>query len=212
MICLNHFVLIAVCSEEFLVACLRIWTDLKGVSFREAHLWEHFGRTDKIALVTCLKRSNVPGAFLSFVREFHLIKRRRLWPSHLVFMTGAASRGIAKLSTPVCKPSRWGILRTWQQSLFCRAWRERLLRMPPCKWFLHTTYHPESFGLLGILALYGGLTAGPSRKTRFSQTKWGQTFHFGESSRGNTKGNRIESLWEGNLPLRGSLTAPLKTS
>ena len=34
-----------------------------------------------------------------------------------------------------------------------------------------------------------------------------------ESSRGNTiRGNKTESLWEGNLPLRGSLRGPLKTS
>ena len=36
--------------------CLRICTGFKGVSFREAHLWEHFGRTDQIALITCLKK------------------------------------------------------------------------------------------------------------------------------------------------------------
>ena len=36
---------------------------------------------------------------------------------------------------------------------------------------------------------------------------------LGESSRGNTnKGNRMESVWEGNLPLRGYLRRPLKTS
>ena len=35
--------------------------------------------------------------------------------------------------------------------------------------------------------------------------------YVGESSRGNTiRGNRTESLWEGNLPLRGSLREPLK--
>ena len=37
-------------SVEFLVVCLRLCTGgFKGVSFRETHLWEHFGRTDKIA-------------------------------------------------------------------------------------------------------------------------------------------------------------------
>ena len=35
--------------------CLRICTGFKGVSF---------GRTDKIALTTCLKKLNVPGASL----------------------------------------------------------------------------------------------------------------------------------------------------
>ena len=36
---------------------------------------------------------------------------------------------------------------------------------------------------------------------------------LGESSRGNTnRGNTSESLWEGNLPLRGSLRGPLRTS
>ena len=34
-ICLNHFVLIAVCSVEFLVECWRICTGFKAVSFRE---------------------------------------------------------------------------------------------------------------------------------------------------------------------------------
>ena len=45
--------------------CLRICTGFKGVSFRETHLWEHFGRTDKIALITCLKNLNVSGASLT---------------------------------------------------------------------------------------------------------------------------------------------------
>ena len=45
--------------------CLRIYTGFKGVSFRESHLWEHFGRRDKIALITCLKKLNVSGASLS---------------------------------------------------------------------------------------------------------------------------------------------------
>ena len=36
---------------------------------------------------------------------------------------------------------------------------------------------------------------------------------IGESSRGGAiRGNRTESLCEGNLPLRGSLRGPLKTS
>ena len=54
--CLNHFVLIAICSAEFLVVCLRICTGFQDVSFRETHLWEDFGRTDQIALITCLKK------------------------------------------------------------------------------------------------------------------------------------------------------------
>ena len=44
--------------------CLRICTGFKEVSFRETHLWEHFGRTDQIALITCLKKLNVSGASL----------------------------------------------------------------------------------------------------------------------------------------------------
>ena len=52
-----------------LVVCLRICTCFKGVSFRETHLWEHFGRTDKIALITCLKNLNVSGAFLNCGRN-----------------------------------------------------------------------------------------------------------------------------------------------
>ena len=43
-ICLNHFVLIEVCSVDIMVACLRISTGFKGDSFRETHLWEHFGQ------------------------------------------------------------------------------------------------------------------------------------------------------------------------
>ena len=64
-ICLSHFVLIDVCSAEFLVVCSRICTGFTGVSFRETHLWEHFGRTDKIALIMCLKKLNVSGASLN---------------------------------------------------------------------------------------------------------------------------------------------------
>ena len=58
-ICLNHFVLIDVCSTEFLVVWLKICTGLKWVSFRETHRWEHFGRADRIALITCLKKLDV---------------------------------------------------------------------------------------------------------------------------------------------------------
>ena len=36
----------------------------KGDSFRQMYLREHFGRTDKIALITCLKNLNVSGSFL----------------------------------------------------------------------------------------------------------------------------------------------------
>ena len=60
----NHFILIDACLAEFLVVCLRICTGFKRISFRETHLWEHFGRTDKIALITCLKKLNVSDAFL----------------------------------------------------------------------------------------------------------------------------------------------------
>ena len=63
---LNHFVLITVCSAEFFVVRLGICTGFKWVSFRETHLWEHFGRTDQIAPITCLKKLNVSGASLSF--------------------------------------------------------------------------------------------------------------------------------------------------
>ena len=62
---LNLFVLIDVCSAENLVVCLGICTGFKGVSFRETHLREHFGRTNKIALITCLKKLNVSSAFLT---------------------------------------------------------------------------------------------------------------------------------------------------
>ena len=63
-----------VCSAELLAACLRICTGLKGVSFREMHLWEHIGRTDKIALITCLKTFNVSDASLSFHAQLEVQK------------------------------------------------------------------------------------------------------------------------------------------
>ena len=49
--------------------CLRICTGFKGVSFRETYLWEHFGRTDQIALIACLKKLNVSAASLYKTRE-----------------------------------------------------------------------------------------------------------------------------------------------
>ena len=52
VICLNHFVLIDVCSVDLLVAWLRMSASFQGYSLREKHLWEHFGQTDKIALIT----------------------------------------------------------------------------------------------------------------------------------------------------------------
>ena len=73
-ICLNHFVLITVCSAE---DC----TGFKGVSFRETHLWEHFGRTDQIALVTCLKKLNVSAA--SLTRICHTLGVRMAYKSRL---------------------------------------------------------------------------------------------------------------------------------
>ena len=51
-----------VCSVDLLVACFRISTGFKGDSVRETHLREHFGRTDKSALITSLKNSNVSDA------------------------------------------------------------------------------------------------------------------------------------------------------
>ena len=48
--------------------CFRICTGFKGVSFREAHLWEHIGRTDQIALITCLKKLDVSSASLIKLR------------------------------------------------------------------------------------------------------------------------------------------------
>ena len=44
----SRYVLIDVCSVDFLVACLRICTGFKGLSFREMRSSEHFGWTDKI--------------------------------------------------------------------------------------------------------------------------------------------------------------------
>ena len=49
--------------------CLRVFTGFKGVSFRETHLWEHFGRTDQIALIACLKKLNVSSASLTQARS-----------------------------------------------------------------------------------------------------------------------------------------------
>ena len=62
---------LTVWSVEFSILRLRIYTGFKGVSFRETHLREHFGRTDKIALITCLKKLNVSAAFLSHSSDQH---------------------------------------------------------------------------------------------------------------------------------------------
>ena len=51
--------------------CLRICTGFKEVSLRETHLWEHFGRADQIALITCLKNLNVSAAFLRNDKNLH---------------------------------------------------------------------------------------------------------------------------------------------
>ena len=51
----------------YLAACLRICTGFKEVFFRETHLWEQSSRTDKIALITCLKRFNISDACLMIV-------------------------------------------------------------------------------------------------------------------------------------------------
>ena len=74
--CLKHFALIDVCSAEFFVVPLRICTGFKGGSFRETHLQEQFGRPDKIALITCLKKLNVSGAFLIFSRVWRPLDLR----------------------------------------------------------------------------------------------------------------------------------------
>ena len=57
-----------------LVVCLRISTGFKGDSFRERHICENFGRTDKMALLACLQTLNVSGAFL---KHSVSINRRR---------------------------------------------------------------------------------------------------------------------------------------
>ena len=49
-----------------LVACLGTSTGFEGDSFRETHLWEHFGRTDNIALMTCLKKLKCIRRFSEF--------------------------------------------------------------------------------------------------------------------------------------------------
>ena len=68
-ICLNNYVLIDVCSVELWSRAWGKSTGFKADSFRETHLWEHFGRTDKIALITCLKNWNVSGTSLKIGKE-----------------------------------------------------------------------------------------------------------------------------------------------
>ena len=42
--------------------CMKLSTGFKVDSVRATHLCEHFGRTDKIALITCLKHFNMSGS------------------------------------------------------------------------------------------------------------------------------------------------------
>ena len=57
--------------DYVLVACLRIGTCFREHSFRETHLWDHFGGRDKIALITCVENLNaseilLPSKYHSF--------------------------------------------------------------------------------------------------------------------------------------------------
>ena len=67
--CLNHFLLIEVCSVDVLVACLRISTTFIWAFVRETLLWDYFGGTDKIALVTCSQNVNISTSFWWFPRH-----------------------------------------------------------------------------------------------------------------------------------------------
>ena len=85
--------------SRFLVgslAWLRISTGFTGHSFR--HLWEHFGRTDEIALITCLKNLNVSGPILSGA----FLSTSRNHENH-----GNHEMKILK-TTPWSKPPRFG--------------------------------------------------------------------------------------------------------
>ena len=68
---------------------MRISTGLKGNSFRETRLCEHFGRADKVALTTCLKHFNVSDAFLN--------SDKATPPHNLLFSTIKKSTSTARM-------------------------------------------------------------------------------------------------------------------
>ena len=97
----NHFVLIEIWSVETLVTCLRISTGLTRDSVRKTDLWEHFGRTDNIALTTRLKYWDVSGAFQILTGLFAYSSPCYLqWGGNPFFSSGAwrgAPGGVATL-------------------------------------------------------------------------------------------------------------------
>ena len=92
---------------------LRICTGFKGVSFRETHLWEQFGRPDKIALITCLKKLNVSGAFLTLRVPWHLLHPHLRQPNFLEgWQRAGAQKGgfenaLFNLKSPWKYPDFW---------------------------------------------------------------------------------------------------------
>ena len=81
----------------------------KGVSFRETHLSEHFGRTDQIALITCLKKLNVSGALFKNLAALQLLRGGALLEQCqvVVFVAddlGFLGPGIPDLVTELCPP------------------------------------------------------------------------------------------------------------
>ena len=78
------------------------------------HLWEHFGRTDKTALITCLNMLNVSSAFLTEILKFRRVTIRGAQPSARLSEEICLSEGSAGVSQRALRGSLRG---------FCRALR-----------------------------------------------------------------------------------------
>ena len=124
--CLNRFVLIDVCSVDILVACWRISTGFKGDSFRGTHLWEHFGRTDKAALIMCLNNPEGPARQLDASQHQDAwvkmhdspLSRASFWLA--ITLTQIVSQNASKL------PPRWGYLRdNWETKIVSQQFLSR---------------------------------------------------------------------------------------
>ena len=75
--------------------------------FREMHFWEHFGQTERIALITCLKHLNVSGAFLIQSRDRIQFANRITNPPKSLSGTGDSqpdSRGSIRANHSQLKP------------------------------------------------------------------------------------------------------------
>ena len=152
----NNFALIEVCSVEFWVVCLRICTGYIGDFFRETHLWEQFGQTGKIALITCLKKIDVSGAFLKNMCDV---------VGGFTWNCGCAPQPTRDLSGPTARPPllRYRVSLYLSHPCFSGIARHRAIGYSPPKLApLHlrgeggTGYRSSSCPLEGI-ALYRGI-------------------------------------------------------